>query len=112
MLGQGTKKEDDLVDRIAGGDDDKEMSHPHAHSTHPAIVKRLNRANGHLRSIVTMIESGRSCADIAMQLQAVERAIANAKRTLIQDHLGHCIGGDLANGERAMAEFRAISKYL
>ncbi|OYZ07928.1 MAG: metal resistance protein [Novosphingobium sp. 28-62-57] len=88
------------------------MSHPHSHSTHPAIVKRLNRANGHLRSIVDMIESGRSCADIAMQLQAVERAVANAKRTLIEDHLGHCIGGDAANGEQTMAEFRAISKYL
>ncbi|CAM4063222.1 MULTISPECIES: metal-sensing transcriptional repressor [Sphingomonadaceae] len=94
------------------GNDDKKMSHPHPHSTHPAIVKRLNRATGHLRSIVDMIENGRSCSDIAMQLQAVEKAIATAKRTLIQDHLSHCIGGDPAHGEKAMAEFQAISKYL
>lgn len=86
--------------------------HPHQHATHPAIVKRLNRATGHLKSIVAMIESERSCAEIALQLQAVERAIANAKRTLIEDHLAHCIGGDTALGEQAMVEFRAISKYL
>ena len=31
----------------------------HRHETHPAIVKRLNRAGGHLRSIVEMIENER-----------------------------------------------------
>lgn len=72
------------LDSMTLGNDDKKMSHPHPHSTHPAIVKRLNRATGHLRSIVDMIENGRSCSDIAMQLQAVEKAIATAKRTLIQ----------------------------
>ncbi len=87
-------------------------THGHAHSTHPAIIKRLNRATGHLKSIVTMIESERPCSDIAMQLQAVERAIASAKRTLIEDHLRHCISGDPALGEKAMSEFRIISKYL
>lgn len=90
----------------------KEMPHSQPHETHPAIVKRLNRATGHLRSIVEMIENGRSCVDIAMQLHAVERAITNAKRALIQDHLSHCISGDPAHGEHTMAEFQAISKYL
>ncbi|MCP6026511.1 metal-sensing transcriptional repressor, partial [Klebsiella pneumoniae] len=55
------------------------MSH-NAHSSHPAIIKRLNRAAGHLRSIVGMIEEERPCVDIAQQLQAVESAIASAKR--------------------------------
>lgn len=87
-------------------------SHSHPHATHPAIVKRLNRATGHLRSIVEMIEGGRPCTDIAMQLHAVERAITSAKRTLIQDHLSHCLTGDVAHAEQAMAEFQAISKYL
>lgn len=88
------------------------MSHSHQHATHPAIVKRLNRATGHLKSIVAMIENERTCVDIAIQLQAVERAIASAKRTLIEDHLAHCIAGDSAIADEAMAEFRAISKYL
>ncbi|MFX5570823.1 metal-sensing transcriptional repressor, partial [Acinetobacter baumannii] len=36
-----------------------------AHRTHTAIVKRLKRADGHLRGIVEMIEAGRPCLDIA-----------------------------------------------
>jgi len=91
---------------------DENEAQPHLHTTHPAIVKRLNRATGHLRSIVEMIESGRPCTDIAMQLHAVERAIISAKRTLIQDHLSHCLAGDGPQAKQAMAEFQAISRYL
>lgn len=88
---------------------------PHApHVSHPAIIKRLNRAAGHLRSIVGMIEEARSCVDLAQQLQAVENAIASAKRELINDHIDHCLV-HAAEGDgpaRAIEEFRAISRYL
>ena len=65
----------------------------HLHETHPEIVKRLKRADGHLRSVIEMIEAGRPCLDIAQQLHAVEKAIGQAKKTLIQDHLDHCLEG-------------------
>jgi hypothetical protein NreA len=86
----------------------------HRHDSHPAIVKRLNRAGGHLRSIVGMIESGRPCADIAQQLQAVEKAIVSAKKALIHDHLDHCLSHTEATEGMgsAVEEFRTISKYL
>ena len=45
---------------------------------------------------IEMIEAGRPCLEIAQQLQAVESAIANAKRTLIEDHMEHCIGDGVA----------------
>lgn len=86
----------------------------HTHSTHPAIVKRLNRAGGHLRSIVDMVEAGRPCVDIAQQLHAVEKAIASAKKALINDHIDHCLvhaEKDKSVGS-AVEEFRTISKYL
>lgn len=89
---------------------------PHRHETHPEIVKRLKRADGHLRSVVEMIEAGRPCLDIAQQLHAVEKAIAQAKKTLIQDHLDHCLDhtvGTLGPDQRAAVdEFKAITKYL
>jgi DNA-binding FrmR family transcriptional regulator len=93
-----------------------ETGHSHVHQTHDAIIKRLKRADGHLRSIITMIEEGRECVDIAQQLHAVEKAICQAKRTLIQDHIDHCLEdtvGSLAKGERAPLEaFKQITKYL
>ena len=88
----------------------------HKHQTHPDIVKRLKRAEGHLRTIVTMIEEGRGCLDIAQQLHAVERAVESAKKTLIHDHLDHCIEavvGPVSRSSRApLDEFKEITKYL
>jgi len=88
----------------------------HAHASHPEIVKRLKRAEGHLRGVVEMIESGRSCLDIAQQLHAVEKAISQAKRTLIQDHLDNCleeaVGGVSREQRRPIDEFKQITKYL
>ena len=92
------------------------MAYETLHETHPDIVKRLRRAEGHLRSIVDMIESGRSCLELAQQLQAVEKAIVNAKRTLIHDHIDHCLaaatGPVTADQRTQLGEFREITKYL
>lgn len=44
---------------------DAEHSYAHTHPSHEAIIKRLKRADGHLKSIITMIEDGRECVDIA-----------------------------------------------
>nr|WP_288356212.1 metal-sensing transcriptional repressor [uncultured Pseudomonas sp.] len=90
--------------------------HPHTHQSHEAIIKRLKRADGHLRSIIQMIEEGRGCVDIAQQLHAVEKAVCQAKRTLIQDHIDHCLEDTMeavAKGAHAsLEEFKQITKYL
>lgn len=88
----------------------------HLHQTHPDIVKRLKRAEGHLRRVIGMVEEARPCLDIAQQLHAVEKAIAEAKKTLIHDHVDHCLDA-AANGQGqttrgVVSEFKAISKYL
>jgi uncharacterized protein len=92
------------------------MSTGHRHETHPAIVKRIKRAEGHLRSIIEMIEVGRPCLDLAQQLHAVEKAIGQAKKTLIQDHLDNCledaVGALPREQRRPIDEFKEITKYL
>ena len=81
------------------------------HASHPEIVKRLKRAEGHLRSVIAMIEQGRPCVDLAQQLHAVEAAVTNAKRELIHDHIEHCLdGGDGARGD--LKEIKQLTKYL
>jgi DNA-binding FrmR family transcriptional regulator len=88
----------------------------HIHESHPEISKRLKRAEGHLKSVIAMIESHRPCVDIAQQLHAVEKAISQAKRTLIQDHIDHCLEDAVAKEGRSqrasMDEFKTITKYL
>lgn len=86
------------------------------HSSHPGIIRRLKQARGHLDSVLAMFKEGRSCVELAQQLQAVESALHTAKRTLIQDHMEHCIGDAVAHGimepEVALREFKTLSKYL
>lgn len=80
------------------------------HATHPDIVARLKRANGHLAGIITMFAEGRPCVDLAQQLHAVETAINNAKRALVNDHLEHCL--DEMDRKATIHEFKALTKYL
>lgn len=85
------------------------MTDFHHHASHPNLIKRLKRADGHLRHVIEMIEAGKPCADIAIQLQAVEKALTSAKRTLIHDHIDHCLGH---SGEQDLTEMRALAKLL
>lgn len=73
-------------------------------------MNRLKRAEGHLRSVVTMLEQEKPCLDIAQQLHAVQKAITNAKRELIHDHLDHCLTDDSDSAD--LIELREIAKYL
>ncbi|MBK1624400.1 metal-sensing transcriptional repressor [Afifella marina] len=85
------------------------------HGSHGDVVKRLKRAEGHLRHTIEMIEEGRPCPDVAQQLHAVSKAIEQAKRLYIHDHIDHCLDGSIEDGaDRAslVEEFKEISKYL
>jgi len=84
--------------------------------TFPEIGARLKRAHGHLAGVIDMLEQGRSCMDIAQQLQAVERAIGNAKKALIKDHLHHCVEETSEamppQVKSLIKEFQGVTKYL
>ena len=86
------------------------------HESHPQILKRLRRAKGHLETVISMIEQARPCLQLAQQLQAVESAIHQAKKTLIHDHLDHCldaaVGNKSAKARSPIDEFKTITKYL
>ena len=85
------------------------------HQNHQEITKRLKRAGGHLNKVVAMMENEEPCVDVARQLQAVYKAIYNAKQLLVRDHIEHCID-ERAIATRSAAEIKAeleeITKYL
>lgn len=85
------------------------MTHPHRHESHPDLIKRLKRAEGHLRHVIGMIEAGAPCVDIARQLAAVESAVTSAKRVLIHDHIDHCLTHDAGD---VLVEMKALTKLL
>ncbi|AZV17901.1 MULTISPECIES: metal-sensing transcriptional repressor [unclassified Mesorhizobium] len=82
------------------------------HTSHPAILKRLKRAQGHLASVIAMFEAERPCVDLAQQLYAVESAISSAKRELIHDHIEHCLTDSAEPSGSSLAELKQLAKYL
>lgn len=86
------------------------------HISHPEILKRLRRVEGHLRGVIEMIESHRDCVDVAQQFQAIENAVSKAKKAFIHDHIDHCL--DEVNlpsskaGRSSIEDFKQITKYL
>jgi DNA-binding FrmR family transcriptional regulator len=90
--------------------------HDGTHLSHRDIINRLKRADGHLQTIIGMLESGRDCLDIAQQMHAVIRALEGAKSVLIHDHVEHCLEsamGPTTREQRASIEqFKEITRYL
>ena len=66
-------------------------AHPHVHENTKAVTNRLARIIGHLESIKRMVESGRDCSEVLIQIAAVKSAVNNVGKVILQDHIKHCI---------------------
>lgn len=54
-------------------------------------LPRLNRISGQIEGIKKMIEEGRYCPDILIQLRAVRSALKAVESHVLQTHLQHCV---------------------
>ena len=89
--------------------------HIHPHKQTRAIVNRLSRIEGHIRSIKGMVEEGRDCSDILIQIAAVRSAIDKVGRVVLEDHLESCLfdAGVLPEREEIWAGVKeALDVYL
>ena len=51
--------------------------HGHVHTQTKAVINRLSRAIGHLESVKRMVEDGRDCTEVLIQLAAVRSALSS-----------------------------------
>ena len=88
--------------------------HIHHHSETKNVLNRLSRAVGHLEAIKKMVEEGRDCGDVLIQLAAVRSAINSIGKIVLADHMEHCIADAIESGDReALDKFNdAIAKFL
>ena len=88
--------------------------HTHTHQNTKAVLNRLSRAIGHLESIKRMVESGRDCSEVLVQLSAVKSAINNTGKVILQDHIEHCIVDAVQCGDmEALEELnKAIDRFM
>ena len=73
-----------------------------------AITKRVKRAQGQLGAVARMLEEGRSCDEIVIQMSAVSKAVNTAAFTLISSSLKECIMNDKSNSEAVTAQLQKI----
>jgi DNA-binding FrmR family transcriptional regulator len=75
------------------------------------VVKRLRRAEGQIRGIVAMLESGRDCADVVTQLAAVSRALDRAGFKIIASGLQQCVAAQ-EEGQDQAANLERMEKLF
>lgn len=88
--------------------------HHHSHAQTKAVLNRLSRAIGHMESIKRMVEEGRDCSEVLIQLSAVKSAINNTGKIILQDHIEHCIVDAVEHGDRdSIKELeKAIDRFM
>ena len=86
----------------------------HRHTDTKNVINRLSRAIGHLEAVKQMVEQGRDCSEVLIQLAAVKSAINNTVKIILKDHLNHCITDAVKNDDiKALDEInKAIDQFV
>ena len=88
--------------------------HTHTHQNTKAVLNRLSRAIGHMESIKRMVEDGRDCSEVMVQLSAVKAAINNTAKVILKDHIEHCMVDAVESGDHEAIEelTAAIDRFI
>lgn len=73
--------------------------HHHVHTNKKAVLSRLAKADGHLQSVMRMIDDDRDCSEVLIQLAAVRSAINNAGKVILRDHINECVTDAVIHGD-------------
>ena len=84
---------DDLSDGVQA------HTHTHTHQNTKAVLNRLSKLIGHLNAVKHMVEEGRDCSEVLIQLAAVRSAINSTCKIILKDHIDHCIVEAVETGD-------------
>lgn len=89
-------------------------THNHHHTNTKAVINRMNRAIGHMEAVKSMIEEGRDCSEVLIQIAAVRSAINNIGKVILEDHINHCVVDAIETGdEQVLKDLNdAINKFI
>lgn len=73
---------------------EKNETKGHHHKNTKAVVNRLSRIEGHVRSIKDMVQNDRDCTEVLIQIAAVRSAINKVGKVVLEDHIENCLFGD------------------
>jgi DNA-binding FrmR family transcriptional regulator len=74
-----------------------------------SATNRLKRARGQLDGVIRMLEEGRECEDVVMQLAAVSRALDRAGFSIVATGLKQClVAGDSEEADLDTAKMEKL----
>lgn len=90
------------------------MSEKHKHENTQAVINRLSRAIGHLEAVKKMVEEGRDCSEVLIQIAAVKSAVNNIGKIILEDHINHCVVDAVETGDKKVLDdlSLAIEKFI
>ena len=62
------------------------------------LINRLNRIEGQVRGIKSMVESDAYCPDVLIQVSAVNAALNSFNKVLLGNHIKTCVTNDIKAG--------------
>ncbi len=88
--------------------------HTHSHAHTKAVLNRMSRLIGHLESIKSMVENGRDCSEVLIQLSAVKSAINGVSKIILKDHMEHCIVDAVRDNDKEAIDQlnKAIDQFM
>lgn len=97
-----------------GADTGHRHGHTHSHTQTQAVLNRMSRAIGHMEAVKRMVEDGRDCSEVLIQIAAVRSAINNIGKIILEDHISHCIVDAVEHGDgQALEDLKhAIEKFI
>ena len=85
----------------------------HCANTEP-LIHRLKRIEGQIRGLIKMIEEGRQCEDILVQISSAKSALHKTGQAILERHLHNCVlnGVESGKGEETMRKLSsAIEQF-
>ncbi|MHC1721847.1 MAG: metal-sensing transcriptional repressor [Aminipila sp.] len=93
---------------------DEGHQHKHSHQNTKAVLNRLSRASGHLEAVRRMVEDGKDCSEVLIQLSAVIAALNNTGKVILSDHITNCVVDAVESGDKAAIDNlnKAIDRFI
>lgn len=87
----------------------------HRHTKTSSVINRLSRIEGHIRAIKRMMEEGKPCPDVLIQLAAIKSAVQKTAQVVLEDHIESCLTEAATKGaseEEWHSLKEALDKYV
>ncbi len=76
------------------------------------MVNRLRTIKGHIQGVEKMVEEGKNCQDILIQLTAIKSSVEKVGLMLVENHARDCLLKEKNSSEEIEEVIKSIIKFL